>query len=70
LSSLSGLSCLPDLSSRQIRLRLGLLRLLSLVLLGFEKELVAQENDNHQQGEAHGGAHIAATAAAAGTRRL
>jgi hypothetical protein len=62
---------LPDLSRWQIRLRLGLLRLLSLVLLGFEKELVAQENDNHEQGEAHGGAHIAATsAAAAGARRL
>ena len=56
-------------SRRLIRLRLGLRGGLSLVRLWLEKELVAQKHDDHQQGECHCGAHVAA-AAAAGARRL
>jgi hypothetical protein len=37
-----------------------------LSLLRLEKVLVAKEDDKHQQGEANGGAHIAAATAAAG----
>ena len=41
-----------------------------LSLLRLEKVLVAKEDDKHQQGEANGGAHIAAATAAGRTLGL